>query len=132
MSKFNQKWYENYSCCDKYYEYYKSVFSDAYVEWVYNFAYNQKSIDDEAAQYKYTGIDKEYGEKLWAFNENVVHLAEEQGVQVKNEIRNEWIEERSVYVRIKDRYFQILDMFGLGSISFVIWCAEQPDEYVEM
>ena len=102
------------------------VSSKEYIDWLYNYVSENKSVDDEGALYQCEGIDKENGSLVSYFLSYVKELAVNQRVMIANDEECEFYNEE-VVVKIKDKYFNIFQMHGQGASTFIYLLDNEPE-----
>lgn len=102
------------------------VSSNEYVDWLYNYLSINKSVDDESALYTYEGTDKEYGSLVSYFFGYVKELTTKQRVMIAHDEECEFYNEEIV-VKIKDKYFNICQMYGQGAWICISLLENEPD-----
>lgn len=110
----------------------QKVSSQEYINWLYDYAFTNKHVDNESALYAYKGIDAENGQILGAFLDYVKELAAQQKVLITPDDECEFDNER-VTVKIKDKYFEIFRMYGQGSWTSIGLLEKEPNyAYVKL
>lgn len=104
----------------------QKISSAEYIDWLYNYVSSNRFADDEGALYTYHGIDSENGQILSWFVSYLKELARSQGVPVIIEEDSPFVEE-AVIVKIRDKFFRALTMYGQGSWSAVGLLNEEPE-----
>ena len=102
------------------------VLSDEYLRWVLDCAdRNNGRISDDDFLYSEKSIDRDNSMLLSYLLSEVSFLAEEQRVLSVTDKENPFESERYT-VKIFDRFFEMSNMIGQGSIAFIESC-ENPD-----
>ena len=104
----------------------KRVSSVMYLDWIYRYVSKHKSVDDESALYQYKGIDAENGELLSFFFGYVENLAKSQNVTVGFDKECEFYN-KQIVVKIKDKYFELFQMYGQGAWTCISLLENEPD-----
>lgn len=98
----------------------KNVSSKSYIEWLYNFCdgINIKGFSDDDFLYKEKCIDRQNSLLLSSFLDYVEDLAIQQRVLNFPNPKHEF-ETHNYVILIKDKFYEITNMCGQGSITFI-------------
>lgn len=109
----------------------KETSSREYIEWLYNYVSFSpgKEFDDESVLYEKQTEDTKKAALLSYFLSHVINLAREQSVPNTPDEDNEF-EELNYDIKIFDKYFNISNMVGQGSITFIREIEQPSKKYV--